>query len=125
MFRKLFIFALFTFVFSAVAFSQKTDNKRDDAVKLMDRQWIIEAYASRDLKDFDRIVAEDFLQTAGNGKVLTKAEKRAGVAKDYTDPATSSSSDYIFRIEPDGHKVPGLRVLFGTSAQFVKRLLIP
>jgi len=71
----------------------------------MDRQWIIEAYSSSDRADFDRIVADDFLITAGNGKVLTKAEKRAGVKKDYTDPATSSSPDYTFKIEPTSHNV--------------------
>jgi hypothetical protein len=74
-------------------------------IKLMDRQWIIEAYSSRDLKEFDRIVADDFLITAGNGKVLTKGEKRASVARDYTDSQTSASPDYVFRIDTDSHKV--------------------
>ncbi len=90
-------------LFSIGAFSQKPS--LPEQIKLMDRQWIIEAYSSRDLADFDRIVAEDFLITGGNGRVQTKAEKRAGVKNDYTDPATTASPDYLFRIEPPSHQV--------------------
>ena len=53
--------------------------------RLMDRQWIIEAYSSKDLKDFDRIVADDFLITGANGRILNKTQKRANVAADYTE----------------------------------------
>ena len=56
-----------------------------EAIKQMDRQWIIEAYSSRDLKDFDRIVADDFLITGANGRILNKTQKRANVAADYTE----------------------------------------
>jgi hypothetical protein len=91
---------------SLIAFAQDSkDQTIANRIKQMDRQWIIEAYSSRDLKDFDRIVADDFLITAGNGKILTKAEKRRGVANDYTDPATMSAPDYIFKIDTDSHKI--------------------
>lgn len=83
-----------------------------DQIKTLDRQWIIEAYSSRDLKDFDRIVADEFLITAGNGKIQTKAEKRASVVRDYTDPATMSQPDYIFKIDAESHRVR----VFGDSA---------
>lgn len=101
--RALFIVS-FVFLFSFPGLCQK-EKKLAGQIKLMDRQWIIEAYSSRDLKDFDRIVAEDFLITSGNGKVQTKVEKRAGVARDYTDPATVAQPNYIFRIDADSHKV--------------------
>lgn len=70
----------------------------------MDRQWQVESYGSRDLKDYDRIVAEDFFITGSNGKVLTKAEKRANVAADYTDPSTVAP-DYVFKIDEASHRV--------------------
>src|SRR4051812_5906384 len=77
------------------------DSKIVEEIKRMDRQWIIEAYSSKDLKDFDRIVAEDFLITGSNGKVLNKAQKRANVVADYTEP----SPDAIFKIEDSSTQV--------------------
>ncbi|HEY0323600.1 MAG TPA: nuclear transport factor 2 family protein [Pyrinomonadaceae bacterium] len=77
------------------------DSKIAEEIKRMDRQWIIEAYSSKDLKDFDRIVAEDFLITGSNGKVLNKAQKRANVVADYTEP----SPDAIFKIEDSSTQV--------------------
>lgn len=103
MLSRVIVFAIVVGMFSSFAFAQKSDLTAQ--IKLMDKQWIIEAYFSRDLKDFDRIVAEDFLITAANGKVLTKAEKRANVARDYTDEATRSQSGYIFDIDTDSHRV--------------------
>jgi hypothetical protein len=94
---------MLVFLFSVGALGQTT--ALPEQIKLMDRQWIIEAYSSRDLADFDRIVAKDFLITGGNGKVQTKAEKRSSVKNDYTDPSTTASPDYIFRIEPASHQV--------------------
>lgn len=85
-----------------VCFGQ--DAKLVEEIKTMDRQWQVESYSSKDLKDYDRIVADDFLITGANGKVLTKAEKRANVAKDYTDPATADS-DSVFKIDETSHNV--------------------
>ena len=79
-----------------------------EAIKQMDRQWIIEAYSSKDLKDFDRIVAEDFLITGANGRILNKTQKRANVAADYTEFAP----DAIFKIDEESAKVR----VFGTTA---------
>lgn len=81
-------------------------------IKLMDKLWIVEAYFSDDLRDFDRIVADDFLITGGNGKIQTKAEKRANVVRDHTDEATRSQPGYIFAIEPGDHRVR----VFGRTA---------
>ena len=67
----------------------------------MDRQWIIEAYSTRDLKDFDRIVADDFLLTGSNGKISNKAQRRASVVADYTEFA----ADAIFKIEETSAQV--------------------
>lgn len=87
------------------AFGQTTlsadEGKLIEEIKRMDRQWIIEAYSSKDLKDFDRIVAEDFLITGSNGKVLNKAQKRANVVADYTEP----SPEFIFKIEETSTQV--------------------
>lgn len=79
-----------------------------DAIKLMDRQWIIEAYSSKDLKDFDRIVADDFLITGANGKIQDKAQKRASVKAGYTEFAP----DAIFKIDEASAKVR----VFGNTA---------
>ena len=70
----------------------------------MDRQWQVESYGSKDLKDYDRIVADDFLITGSNGKTITKAEKRANVAADYTDPSTIAA-DSVFKIDEVTHQV--------------------
>ncbi len=87
--------------------SSETD-KVVDAIKLMDRQWIIEAYSSKDLKDFDRIVADDFLITGANGKIQDKAQKRANVKADYTEFAP----DAIFKIDEGSANVR----VFGNTA---------
>ena len=86
---------------TALASSNFGQDNISEEVKKMDRQWQVESYSSRDLKDYDRIVADDFLITGSNGKVLTKAEKRANVAADYTEPAP----DFIFKIDEDSHRV--------------------
>ena len=99
---KYFIISALIFLSFTVSFGQ--DKKLIEEIKKMDRQWQVESYSNKDLKDFDRIVAEDFLITGANGKVLTKAEKRASVARDYTDPATVGD-DYIFKIDDATHNV--------------------
>lgn len=79
----------------------QSNEKVAEEIKKMDRQWQVESYSSRDLKDFDRIVAEDFLITGSNGKILTKAEKKANVKADYTE----FSPDAVFKIDETSHKV--------------------
>jgi hypothetical protein len=102
----------FFFLAFATSFTIFAQDKRSapivEEIKKMDRQWIIEAYSNKDLKDFDRIVADDFLITGGNGKIQTKAEKRATVAADYTEFAP----DAIFKIDEDSAKVR----VFGSTA---------
>ena len=85
--------------------SAQTANDLVDSIKLMDRQWIIDAYSSKDLKDFDRIVADDFMITGNGGKTANKMEKRASVVRDYTPPEKINAPDYIFKIDPESHKV--------------------
>lgn len=97
-------FVIFITVLVALTTTFGQSDKTVEEIKKMDRQWQVESYASLDLKDYDRIVADDFLITGSNGKVLTKAEKRAYVAKDYTDPATVGS-DYTFKIDEASHNV--------------------
>jgi hypothetical protein len=84
-----------------VSFGQSGNElKVIDAVKQMDRQWIIEAYSSRDLSDFDRIVASDFRITGSNGRILTREQKRANVKGDYSeDPASGG----VFKIDDGSH----------------------
>lgn len=84
------------------AFAQTQESKVVGEIKRMDRQWIIEAYGSRDLKDFDRIVAEDFLITGSNGKLLNKAQKRANVVADSLEPPAPGA---VFKIEETSAQV--------------------
>ncbi|HEX9962290.1 MAG TPA: nuclear transport factor 2 family protein [Pyrinomonadaceae bacterium] len=99
---KYFVILIIALSASAMAFGQS--EKTIEEIKKMDRQWQVESYASRDLKDYDRIVADDFLITGSNGKTITKAEKRANVAADYTDPSTSAP-DSVFKIDEASHRV--------------------
>jgi len=109
--KCLLLFVSFFLVFTGFV-SAKNANEVSDAIELMDRQWIIEAYSSKDLKDFDRIVADDFIITGNNGKVQNRVEKRASVARDYTPPEKMNAPDYIFKIDPESHKVR----VFGETA---------
>jgi hypothetical protein len=111
--RILVIIALVIAVSSVIVAQGDAKRQRQtrsvvEEIKRMDRQWIIEAYSSKDLKDFDRIVAEDFLITGSNGKILNKAQKRANVVADYTEP----SPDAIFKIEESSTQVR----VFGKTA---------
>lgn len=99
---KYFVISAIVLLSFAVSFGQ--DKKLVEEIKRMDGAWQVESYSSKDLKDYDRIVANDFLITGSNGKVLTKAEKRANVAADYTDPATFEK-DNIFKIDEASHRV--------------------
>jgi hypothetical protein len=80
------------------------NNKKVEEIKKIDRQWQVESYGNRDLKEYDQIVADDFSMIGSNGTTLTKAAKRANVVADYTDPATVSA-DYIFKIDEASHVV--------------------
>ena len=106
--KYILILVTLAFVTSPVVFGQTNDknsarnNKVVEEIKRMDRQWIIEAYGNRDLKDFDRIVAEDFLITGSNGKILNKTQKRANVVADSAEPL---STDAIFKIEESSTNV--------------------
>jgi hypothetical protein len=99
---KYFVISAIVLFSCIISFGQ--DKKLVEEIKKMDRQWQVESYSSKDLQDYDHIVADDFLITGANGKVLTKAEKRANVAKDYTDPSTAGN-DYIFKIDEASHNV--------------------
>lgn len=92
-------------VLSTFAASFGQNDKSAEEIKKMDRQWQVESYSSRDLKDYDRIVATDFSMIGSNGKTITKAEKRASVAADYTEPSTFSAGDSVFKIDESSHRV--------------------
>ena len=60
-----------------------------EEIKKLERQWLIEPYFTSDMAAYDRIVSDDFTITHSNGKVLNKAEKRAGIMGDrITDPSS-------------------------------------
>ena len=92
---------------SAFTMSFGQNDKIVQEIKKMDRLWQVESYSSRDLKDYDRVVAEDFLITGSNGKTITKMEKRANVAADYTEPKPNSTTepDSVFKIDEPSHQV--------------------
>ena len=97
-------FVVLIIVLSAAAMAFGQNERTIEEIKKMDRQWQVESYSSRDLKDYDRIVAEDFLITGSNGKTIGKAEKRANVAADYNDPSTVAA-DSVFKIDEASHRV--------------------
>ncbi|HEX8266592.1 MAG TPA: nuclear transport factor 2 family protein [Pyrinomonadaceae bacterium] len=100
MLKKVLVSVLL-FVSALSVTSAQSSEKAIEEIKKMDRQWQVESYSSRDLKDYDRIVAEDFLITGSNGKMLTKTEKKANVKADYTE----FSPDAVFKIDEASHKV--------------------
>ena len=100
MLKKVLVLVLL-FVSALSVTSAQSSEKVVEEIKKMDRQWQVESYSSRDLKDYDRIVAEDFIITGSNGKILTKSEKRANVKADYTE----FSPDAVFKIDETSHKV--------------------
>lgn len=108
---------LFVMMSVVISVAQSEDEQKViDAVKVMDRQWIIEAYSSKDLADFDRIVADDFMITGANGKVLDKAAKRKNVKNDHSeDPASGG----IFKIDPDSHRVRLIDKNIAVSTGFI------
>jgi len=100
--RRILLTLIITSAFAVVGRSQVTlDLKGAEAIRKMDIQWIIEAYSSKDLKDFDRIVADDAFFTGADGKVLSKSDKRARLKADYSaDPAQGG----IFKIDEQSHE---------------------
>jgi hypothetical protein len=100
-------FFVLTIILSAFTMSFGQNDKTVEEIKKMDRQWQVESYSSRDLKNYDRIVAEDFLITGSNGKTITKAEKRANVVADYTEPKSNSTAEpeSVFKIDESSHQV--------------------
>ena len=107
--RSVSLFLFVTALGVAVFGQSKGDDKVIEAVKKMDKQWIIGAYSSKSLADFDRIVADDFIITGANSKMQDKAQKRATVKGDYSeDPASGGT----FKIDEASHQVR----LFGGTA---------
>ncbi|MGB7921720.1 MAG: nuclear transport factor 2 family protein [Pyrinomonadaceae bacterium] len=93
--RSLTMTLLVIAALSSIAVGQ-TRNKRTDqnkkveeAIKTLERQWLIEPYFTSNMTAYDRIVADDFTITHSNGKVLNKTEKRANIIADHiTDPSS-------------------------------------
>jgi hypothetical protein len=94
--RRLLTMALLIIAaLSSVAVGQtrnkQTDQnkKAEEAIKTLERQWLIEPYFTSNMTAYDRIVADDFTITHSNGMVLNKAEKRANIIADHiTDPSS-------------------------------------
>lgn len=106
--RFLIVTLLTTAVLFQAALAQMS-NKRtaqnekvEEAIKTLERQWLIEPYFTGDLTAYDRIVADDFTITHSNGQVLGKAEKRENIL---AGRITDSSSP--FRIGESSVRVYG------------------
>jgi len=101
--KKTILALLFVLAITLCTQAQVTlDLKAAEAIRKMDTQWIIEAYSSKDLKDFDNIVADDAFFTGADGKILSKTEKRARVKADYSEDPSQGG---IFKIDPETHQV--------------------
>lgn len=94
-----------TIILSAFAASFGQNEKIAEEIKKMDSQWQVESYSSKDLKDYDRIVADDFAMIGSNGKTVTKSEKRANISADYTEPSITEPNDSVFKINETSHQV--------------------
>ena len=67
----------------------RQNEKVEEEIKQLERQWLIEPYFTSDMRAYDRIVSDDFTITHSNGRVLNKAEKRANIIGDHiTDPSS-------------------------------------
>lgn len=97
-------FAISAIVLLSCIISFGQDKKLVEEIKKMDREWQVESYSSKDLKDYDRIVAADFSMIGSNGKTISKAEKRANIAADYTAPPIAPT-DSVFKIDEASHSV--------------------
>ena len=101
--RNVLLTLIVLLAFSSMAKAQVTlDLKGAEAIRKMDIQWIIQAYSSKDLKDFDSIVADDAFFTGADGKVLSKSDKRARVKADYSEDPSQGG---IFKIDEQSHEV--------------------
>jgi len=101
-----YIFVAGAFIaFLASLITAQSSDKVILLIKQMDHDWIIESYFSKDLKEFDRIVAEDAVFTNGVGKVTDKKAKRAELIQNYTDPAARAAPGYVFDIDAATHVV--------------------
>src|ERR1051325_10291199 len=102
--RYIFVAGVVLAFLSSVAAAQSSDQVVK-AIKQMDHDWIIESYFSTELKDFDRIAADDAVFTNGVGKVTDKKGKLVELAQNYTDPAARTAPGYVFEIDPATHVV--------------------
>ena len=84
---------IFIFVFFTITTGFAQGEKE---IKNLEKQWLIESYKTGDLKNFDRIVSDNFKITHSNGKVLTKAEKRADILK---NQIKNPLSEDVFQID--------------------------
>jgi hypothetical protein len=88
---SLLIIAALSLVAAGQTRNKRIDQNRkvEEAIKTLERQWLIEPYFTSEMTAYDRIVADDFTITHSNGQVLNKAEKRANIIADHiTDPAS-------------------------------------
>ena len=77
--------------------SSSRDEKVAAEIRRLERAWLIESYSNdNSMADYDRIVADDFTITHSNGKLLSKAEKRADIVASH-NPTPSPGT--VFRID--------------------------
>ena len=93
--RFLMVALLMMSAFSPAALGQSgdkrtaQDRKAEEAIRALERQWLIEPYFTGDMTAYDRIVADNFTITHSDGQVLNKAEKRANIIDGrITDPSS-------------------------------------
>ncbi len=87
-----FAVVLSLFTLAAFCFAQEST----DAIRALEKQWLIESYKTGDMTNFDRVVADDFRITHSNGKVINKVEKRADNLK---NQIKNPKIDDIFAID--------------------------
>lgn len=109
--KNILTFALLVLVAASIVNgqtnSQKTASrtaKIAEEIKRLEREWLVESYSSKDMAAYDRNVAEAFTITHSNGKLLNKAQKRADIVGNHSEPS-QSSPDSVFKIEDSSVQV--------------------
>jgi uncharacterized protein (TIGR02246 family) len=106
--KRFFVAALLLLAFSAVAPAQDTD-KEEQAVRDVLRRWI-DALAKNDLATISSIIADDYIITTSDGKVLDKEQDLAPLKSGDVKFDSAAVEEVKVRIYGDSAVVTGIEI---------------